>query len=243
MRITGLLVILFALFFSVQPSFSSEEGEVNFGDFTLLPLTHASFVLYGADKTIYVDPVGEAALYAKYPRPDLILITHIHGDHLAPELLSALKGGGTRIIGAPTVVEKLGYGEAMSNGEAKEFNGISIEAIPAYNTTPERANFHPKGRDNGYLLSYGGTRFYISGDTEGTPEMLQLKDIDFALLCMNLPYTMDVEAAAKAVLTFKPKVVMPYHYRGKGGMSDISKFKELVEAGEGVEARLYDWYK
>ncbi|PLX41835.1 MAG: MBL fold metallo-hydrolase [Deltaproteobacteria bacterium] len=242
MRILAFVTALF-IALSGQSGFSSERGEVDFGDFTLSPLTHASFVLYAAGKTIYVDPVGEAALYSKYPEPDLILITHIHGDHLAPELVAAIKSDETRIIGAPTVVEKLGYGEAVSNGESKEFSNISIEAIPAYNTTPERENFHPKGRDNGYLLSYGKTRFYISGDTEGTPEMLALKDIDYALLCMNLPYTMDVEAAAKAVLTFKPKVVMPYHYRGKGGMSDISKFKELVEKGEGIEARLYDWYK
>ena len=115
---------------------------------------------------------------------------------------------------------------------------LSIQAIPAYNTTPARLQYHPKGRDNGYVLTLGGQRLYISGDTEDIPEMLGLKNIDAAFVCMNLPYTMDVEQAARAVKSFKPRIVYPYHYRG----SDLEKFKALVGSDSSIEVRLRDWY-
>jgi len=128
----------------------------------------------------------------------------------------------------PSVVEQLGYGIAIRNGGTTEMLGIGIEAIPAYNTTAEQLKFHPKGRDNGYVLSKKGVRLYISGDTEAVPEMRSLEDIDIAFVCMNLPFTMTVEQAASAVNTFKPRVVIPYHYRGKPDMSDIDAFEQLV---------------
>jgi L-ascorbate metabolism protein UlaG (beta-lactamase superfamily) len=115
--------------------------------------------------------------------------------------------------------------------------GFKLEAVASYNTTPPRKRFHPKGQGNGYVLNLGGKRIYVSGDTEGTPEMLALKNIDVAFLCMNLPYTMDVKAAAKAVKAFKPKVVYPYHSRGQ----DTATFKKLV--GDAAEVRLRNWYK
>ena len=112
-----------------------------------------------------------------------------------------------------------------------------------YNLTEERKNFHTKGRGNGYVVTLGGKRVYVSGDTEDIPEMRALKDIDAAFVCMNLPYTMDVDHAADAVLAFKPKIVYPYHYRGKEGMSDVEKFKTLVSKEKAVEVRLLKWYK
>jgi len=115
--------------------------------------------------------------------------------------------------------------------------------LPMYNLTADRQQFHPKGRGNGYVLTLGAKRIYISGDTEDIPEMRQLENIDVAFVCMNLPYTMDVEAAADAVLDFKPKIVYPYHYRGKGGMSDLEEFRSIVGAGDGdIEVRLLKWY-
>ncbi|MDT8421718.1 MAG: MBL fold metallo-hydrolase [Desulfuromonadales bacterium] len=207
--------------------------------FSYTPVKHASFILQAGATTVYVDPVGDAGEYAAFPPPDLILITHIHKDHLAPELLATLKQDKTTIIGSPTVIEQLGYGTAMGNGEATVAQGISIESIPAYNTTAERLNFHPKGRDNGYLLSKAGARLYISGDTEDIPEMRALQDIDVAFVCMNLPFTMSVEQAASAVNEFKPKIVIPYHYRGKPEMSDIDQFERLVT---GSEVSRLKWY-
>ncbi len=207
--------------------------------FTYTPIKHATFVLQSGPTTIYVDPVGSAEAFAGFPPPDLILITHIHKDHLAPQLVETLKQKQTRIIGSATVIEQLGYGTVLRNGESTSLLGLSIEAIAAYNTTAERLNFHPKGRDNGYVLSRDGTRLYISGDTEDIPEMRALRDIDIAFLCMNLPYTMTVEQAASAVNEFKPALVIPYHYRGKQGMSDIDAFEHLVDSA--TVSRL-QWY-
>ena len=196
--------------------------------FTYTPIKHATFVLQSERTTIYIDPVGEVADFSGFPVPDLILITHIHKDHLAPDLVAALKQGKTKVMAPPSVVEQLGYGIAISNGETTEILGIGIEAIPAYNTTTERLKFHPRGRDNGYVLSKKGVRLYISSDTEDIPEMRSLKDIDIAFVCMNLPFTMTVEQAASAVNEFKPGIVIPYHYRGKPDMSDVDAFERLV---------------
>ena len=207
--------------------------------FTYTPIKHATFVLQSGSTTIYVDPVGAAAAFSAFPPPDLILITHIHKDHLAPELVATLKQDKTKIIGSPTVIEQLGYGTAISNGETTETLGITIETIAAYNTTAERLNFHPKGRDNGYVLSKAGVRLYISGDTEDIPEMRALRDIDIAFVCMNLPYTMTVEQAASAVNDFKPGVVIPYHYRGKPDMSDIDVFESLVTSSKVSKLKWY----
>jgi L-ascorbate metabolism protein UlaG (beta-lactamase superfamily) len=207
--------------------------------FTYSPVKHATFVLQSGSTTIYVDPVGETTAFSTFPPPDLILITHIHKDHLAPELVATLKQGKTKIIGSPAVIEQLGYGTAIRNGETTETLGLTIEAIAAYNTTAERLKFHPKGRDNGYVLSKAGVRLYISGDTEDIPEMRNLSDIDIAFVCMNLPYTMTVEQAASAVNAFKPGVVIPYHYRGKPDMSDVDAFERLVTASKVSKLKWY----
>ena len=194
-------------------------------------------------KTICVDPVGGAKAFQGLPRPDLILITDIHGDHLSKETLAELAGSDTKLVGPPAVLEQLpaglrGRATSLANGQTGTILGITIEAVPAYNLKAERQRYHPKGRGNGYVLTLGGKRIYLSGDTEDTPEMRALKNIDVAFVCMNLPYTMDVEQAARAVRAFKPRVVYPYHYRG----SDLAKLKELVGADAGIEVRLRDWY-
>jgi len=137
------------------------------------------------------------------------------------------------------VIDQLDCGLAIKNGESVNAGSLTIEAIPAYNTTEERLQFHPKGRDNGYVLSLNGQRLYISGDTEDIPEMRALKNIDIALVCMNLPYTMTIDQAASAVNEFKPKVVIPYHYRGKPEMSDIDAFAKMVKSSE---VRKLKWY-
>ena len=178
------------------------------------------------------------------PKPDLILITDIHQDHLDPATLEAIAGSQTPIVVPKAVAEKLPeqlrqHATVLANGETKDVAGVPIEAVPMYNTTPERLKFHDKGRGNGYILTLGGSRVYLSGDTEDIPEMRALKNIDVAFVCMNLPYTMTVEQAADAVRAFKPKIVYPYHYRG----SDVEKFKQLVGSESGIEVRLRDWYK
>jgi L-ascorbate metabolism protein UlaG (beta-lactamase superfamily) len=231
MKRFGVTLLLFTLHLPVT-AFANDV-------FTYTPIKHATFVLQSDRTTIYVDPVGEVADFSAFPVADLILITHIHKDHLAPELVAALKQGKTKVMGPPSVVEQLGYGIAIRNGETTEMLGMGIEVIPAYNTTAERLKFHPKGRDNGYVLSKKGVRLYVSGDTEDIPEMRNLEDIDIAFVCMNLPFTMTVEQAASAVNTFKPGVVIPYHYRGKPDMSDIDTFERLVT---GSKVSKLKWY-
>ena len=217
------------------------------GPVTIHPTEHATFVMQWNGKTIAVDPIGGAAPFEAFGKPDLILITHIHGDHLSVETVNALAEPSTMIVGPASVSEKFSEVErgritVVANGESVKWGESVIEAIPMYNLTPDRQAFHPKGRGNGYVVTLGGTRIYIAGDTEDIPEMRALEGIDAAFVCMNLPYTMDVATAADAVLEFKPKVVFPYHYRGKGGMSDLDEFRSLVAKDPNIEVRVLEWY-
>lgn len=216
------------------------------GDLTVAPIQHATFVMRWGGKTIFVDPTGGAGAFTSYGKPDLILVTDIHGDHYDAATLAAVRAPASVVVVPAAVAEKMGAdkGDArvLANGEKTTVGDIAIEAVPMYNLAEERKSFHTKGRGNGYVVTLGGKRIYISGDTEDIPEMRGLKDIDAAFVCMNLPYTMDVDHAASAVLEFKPKVVYPYHYRGKGGLSDVERFKSLVAKDKGIEVRLLQWY-
>ncbi len=217
-------------------------GAFSFENISFEPINHATFVIKSPKLTVYVDPVGDKKAFETFPEPDLILITDIHRDHLDTALVSILKKEKTAVIGPEAVIEQLKYGTRMKNGETLKMDNILIEAVPSYNMTSERISFHPKGRGNGYVLTLDEKRIYISGDTEDIPEMRQLKNIDFALICMNLPYTMTVEQAASAVLEMKPGTVFPYHYRGKDGMSDLNQFKALVQKNEAIQVKLLKWY-
>ncbi len=229
---------------AAEATLSGDHIATDRGDMIIHPINHATFVIGFNGQTIYVDPVGGAARFADLPKPDLVLITDIHGDHLDGATLAAVVTNKTSLIVPKAVAEKLPekvrkQATVLANGQTKSVGDISIEALPMYNTTADRLRFHTKGRGNGYILTLGGKRVYISGDTEDIPEMRALKDIDVAFICMNLPYTMTEEQAASAVREFKPKIVYPYHYRG----SNLEKFKSLVGNESGVEVRLRDWYK
>lgn len=214
----------------------------------IIPIEHATAVLEWGDITIYVDPTGGAAAFKGQKKPDLILITDIHGDHLNLETLEALDTSKAKIIVPQAVADQIPEEfttqlDILGNGESKERYGILVEAIPMYNLREEAKDFHVKGRGNGYILNIGDQRFYFSGDTEDIPEMRSLENIDKAFICMNLPYTMTEESAASAVLDFKPKQVYPYHYRGRPDVSDVTKFKNLVNAANpNIEVVQLDWY-
>jgi len=157
-----------------------------------------------------------------------------------PDSIKEISKAETEILAPPAVVQTVTTAKPIGNGDSKAWQGWTFEAVPAYNLKRGPAAgklFHDKGRGNGYILVYGGKRFYFSGDTEGIPEMRALKNIDVAFICMNLPYTMPPEEAADAVRAFHPKVVIPYHYRG----SDLTVFQKGLE-GTGIEVRLLDWY-
>ncbi|WP_309082951.1 MBL fold metallo-hydrolase [Chelativorans sp.] len=224
---------------------AGDSYDTDSGKITIHPISHASFVMTVPDMVIYVDPVGGAAAYEGHPAPDLILITHEHGDHFDPETLTAIVADQTRLVTNPAVLEKLPpelkeKASAIANGETTAVGDLQIEAIPAYNTTPDRLQYHPKGRDNGYILSIDGRRIYIAGDTEDIPEMRALSDIYIAFVPMNLPYTMDADQASSAVAEFKPAFVYPYHYRG----SDPEAFAaKVAEAGGDTKVVLGPWYE
>ncbi|MGI3168628.1 MBL fold metallo-hydrolase [Pseudooceanicola sp. C21-150M6] len=219
--------------------FKTQSGEI-----TIHPVSHASFVMETPSGVIYNDPVGGAALYDDYPAPDLIVLTHHHGDHFDPETLQALWNDKVEMIANPTVFEQLpeemkARTQSVSNGDSITAMGLPIRAIPAYNTTEDRLQYHPQGRDNGYVLSIDGLSVYVAGDTEDIPEMRALTDIDIAFVPFNLPYTMNEEQAASAVTEFAPKVVYPYHYRD----SDPELFAKLVaDGGSGSEVRIGSFY-
>lgn len=216
------------------------------GDIIIHPVAHASFVMETPAGTIYCDPVGDALLYDDFPKPDFILVTHEHGDHFNVGTLTELAGDKTKLVTNPAVFNKLSdelrtKANQIANAESLELDGFSVDAIPAYNTTEGRTNFHPEGRDNGYVLTFDGFRIYISGDTEDIPEMRALKNIDLAFICMNLPFTMDAPAAASAVKEFGPKFVYPYHYRGRDdGTQDPKTFAKLI--GESAQVKMGPWY-
>ncbi|MBX4192028.1 MBL fold metallo-hydrolase [Candidatus Parcubacteria bacterium] len=216
---------------------------------TITPIAHASLALQWGNTVVVADPVGDTELYSAFTEPNIIFVTHEHADHFSTSTLEALMGSSTTLVVPQSVADKLPANlktnlVVMKNGDTKEIGGVSITAVPAYNLHQEALQFHPKGRDNGYVLEAQGERVYIAGDTEGTTEMRALKNIDIAFVPMNLPYTMSVNDAADAVLAFKPKHVYPYHYRGPEGLSDTEKFKKLVQAGDSsIEVILQDWYK
>jgi L-ascorbate metabolism protein UlaG (beta-lactamase superfamily) len=219
---------------SASEAFPTSDGVVK-----ITPVRHASLTIEGGGMVIQVDPWG-VSNYASAPAADLILITHEHGDHLDPEAIAKLRQPSTIVAGPASVHEKLPGAVLLANGDTKSFGKWTVAAIPAYNIKrmrPDGKPFHPRGEGNGYVLTFGGKRFYISGDTEGTPEMRALKNIDAAFVCMNLPYTMTPEEAAGAVRAFKPKVVYPYHSRN----SDLAVFEKAL-AGSGVEVRIRNWY-
>ena len=214
------------------------------GGLTVHPVQHASFVMVTPGGVVYADPVGGAGLYEDLPPPDLVLLTHEHGDHYDVATLEGIVGEGTRLVTNPAVHAMLPgalkeRATAIGNGDSTEALGMPITAIPAHNLTEERLKYHPKGRDNGYVLDVDGSLVYVSGDTEAVPEMRALNGIDLAFVCMNLPYTMAVAQAAEGVLDFAPKVVYPYHYRD----SDPEAFATLVREGnEAIEVRQGPWY-
>ncbi|MGB8064812.1 MAG: MBL fold metallo-hydrolase [Candidatus Sulfotelmatobacter sp.] len=233
------ILVLFALVPFGLAAAQTQTFPTSAGPVKITPLYHASTLIEAGGKTIYLDPAKPAKLTG-LPKADLILITDIHGDHMDPDSIQEISKGDTEILAAPAVVQTVTSAKPIANGETKTWQGWTIEAVPAYNLKRGPAPgklFHDKGRGNGYVLTYGGKRFYFSGDTENIPEMRALKNIDVAFVCMNLPYTMPPEEAADAVRAFHPKIVIPYHYRG----SDLSVFQKRLE-GTGIEVRLLDWY-
>ncbi len=218
------------------------------GPLRVQPVFHGALVLTWDRKTIYIDPYGGAKAYKGLAAPDMILITDVHQDHLDTLTLNGIETSKATFIVPQAVADLLPakYRNKiviLNNGKSVNEKAVIISAIPMYNLPEEKESKHPKGRGNGYLINLGGKMVYISGDTEDIPEMRALRNIDLAFICMNLPYTMDINQAASAVLEFRPAIIYPYHYRGKEGLSDVEAFKKLVDAGgQKIDVRLRNWY-
>ena len=217
-------------------TFKTKEGKA----VTITAIKHASLRIQYDGLEIQVDPVAKYAPetdYSKFPKADVILVTHEHFDHFDRETIATLRKDGTEIVANPAVQKMLGFGTALANGESRVLaKGIKVDAVPAYNTTPGHTQFHPKGRDNGYVLTIDGLRIYIAGDTEDIPEMASIKDIDVAFLPCNQPYTMTPEQVAKAARTIKPKVLFPYHY----SQTPIKQVADLL-TGSGIDIRIRNY--
>ncbi len=220
-----------------RQKFDKDVFPTSKGDLGITFLGHGSLMMAFDGKTIHVDPYGEVADYASLPKADLVLVTHDHFDHLDPKALQAILKPDTTIIASKVCAGKIKGAILMTNGDVKTALGLDIEAVPAYNIVHKNSNgdpFHPRGAGNGYIITFGDKRVYIAGDTENTPEMKALKNIDIAFLPMNLPYTMTPEMVADAAKAFRPTVLYPYHY----GETDTSKLVKLLQSEKGIEVRV-----
>jgi len=195
---------------------------------------HSSLMFEYNGLTIYIDPVTQYADYRDLPQADYILITHEHGDHLDKQAIDSLMKSTTVIISNQACIDRLRKGTALDNSQTLMFDSFSVEAVPAYNTTAGRDKFHPKGRDNGYILTLGESRIYIAGDTEDIPEMKDFKNIAVAFLPVNQPYTMTPDQLLSAVKMISPGILYPYHF----GNTDTGAMERLIRANTKTEVRI-----
>jgi len=229
-------VILVPTAIATAAEFERDRIETSAGDLDITFIGHGTLMFIFAGKTIHVDPWTRLADYTNLPKADLILITHSHPDHLDPAAIQAIRSEKTVVIVSEDCAGKVNGAEVMKNGDSRTVSNIKIEAVPAYNIvhkSPDGEFYHPKGAGIGYLLTFGGKRVYIAGDTENTPEMKALKDVDAAFLPMNLPYTMTPEMVADTAKAFRPRILYPYHT----GDTDLSKLKTLMQGSEGIDLR------
>lgn len=217
-RYVSILIIIY--FTMTNTAFSQERPafdkiNTSAGVVEMHFIGHGSLMFKLNDYCIHIDPVRSMGNYDDLPKADLILVTHEHYDHLDAKLIGELRKQETVMLCNENSASEVSWAEPMKAGDTRKVGNIGIEALPAYNMVNMRAPgqpFHPKGVGLGYVLTIGDKRFYVAGDTENTPEMKALKNIDVAFLPMNLPYTMAPEMVADAAKAFKPKILYPYHY-------------------------------
>lgn len=220
--------------------FDKDTIKTNNGDLEITFIGHASLMFKYNGTIIYLDPFSRLADFSKLPKADMILITHHHGDHMDAKAVEALKKETTQTVMTKICGETIKSGTVMANGDTKTVGKFKIEAVPAYNIThkrPDGSPFHPKGEGNGYIITFGDKRVYVAGDTENTPEMKALKNIDAAFLPANLPYTMTGEMVAAAAAAFKPKILYPYHFTFANGQ--VPQLEAAMKKVPGVDVRVF----
>jgi L-ascorbate metabolism protein UlaG (beta-lactamase superfamily) len=245
------IVLTFAAFTEDKEEKKMLEEDIiktSAGELKITFIGHGTLMFAFGGKIIHIDAVSREADYTRMPKADLILVTHEHGDHLDPKAIKVIRQEKTEMVLTEICAKEVKGGIVMKNGDIKTVMGLKIEAVAAYNIIHQRDNgqpFHPKGNGNGYVITFGdlsavpaqaGKRVYVAGDTENTPEMKKLKDIDIAFLPMNLPYTMTPQMVADAAKAFKPKILYPYHF----GDTDTSELVKLLQDDKEIEVRIRD---
>jgi L-ascorbate metabolism protein UlaG (beta-lactamase superfamily) len=236
----GILSLLLLSLVLAPPAQAQPESDVfptSSGDLAITFLGHASLMLSYGGKVIYVDPWSKQADYSALPKADLVLVTHEHQDHLDPGAVAAVRTDQTLVVCNQAGLEKLPGAQVMANGQTLTLLGLAIQAVPAYNLVHMRqpgVPYHPKGVGNGYVIAFGDKKVYVAGDTENTPEMKALKNIDVAFLPMSLPFTMTSEMVADAAKAFRPRVLYPYHY----GQTDPTALLELMKDAPDIQVRI-----
>lgn len=232
---TTLLMLLIAAS-SMQAGFEVDTLQTEKGDLKIIFIGHGTLYFEWNDIVVHVDPWSRLADYSQLPKADLVLVTHEHGDHLSPDAIKAVSSESTQVILTEKCISKVS-GTVMKNGDVREILGISVAAVPAYNIKHRRDNgqpFHPKGDGNGYVITFGGKKVYVAGDTENIPEMAALRgQIDIAFLPMNVPYTMTPEMAAEAARMIAPAILYPYHFSD----TNVQQLVDLLK-GENIEIRI-----
>jgi L-ascorbate metabolism protein UlaG (beta-lactamase superfamily) len=237
------IILIFLFLISIQSgsiagqAFEKDIVKTSESDLEITFIGHGTLMFTFGGKVIHIDPFSRVADYSKLPQADMIFLTHEHPDHLDLKALEFLRTEKTVLVLNEKCAQQVKGGIVMQNGDVKTIEGLKIEAVPAYNLVHMRSEgvpFHSKGSGNGYVITFGDKRIYVAGDTENIPEMKKLKDIDYAFLPMNLPYTMTPEMVADAAKAFTPKILYPYHY----GKTDPSKLAALMADTPQVEIRI-----
>jgi L-ascorbate metabolism protein UlaG (beta-lactamase superfamily) len=231
--------LLLAISEPVEGEFPVDLFPTASGDLVITFVGHGSLIFSFGGRIIHVDPYSKVADYTRLPKADLIVITHEHRDHLDPAAIEKIRTERTKVILTEIGAKQLGSGLTMKNGDIMAIDGLTIEAIPAYNLVHRRESgdpFHPRGNGNGYIITFGEKRVYVAGDTENIPEMRLLRAIDIAFLPMNLPYTMTPEMAADAAALFHPRILYPYHT----GETDVTRLAALLRDQKETEVRIRD---
>ena len=239
-KLTGLCIFLICAVVhsaDAEEQFEMDTFKTSAGDLRITFIGHSTLIFTYGKKVIHVDPQSRLTDYSTLPKADLVLITHEHGDHLDTQAVEQIRTDKTTVVYTKSCAEQLKGGTVMNNGDFRTFDGLKVEAVPAYNIVHKREDgqpFHPQGVGNGYILTFGDKRVYVAGDTENVPEMKVIPDIACAFLPMNLPYTMTPEMVADSAKVFQPRILYPYHF----GNTDTSKLNDLLRQESGIEVRV-----
>ena len=234
------LIILFFIvavaFAGAADVFESDEIPVDDGVVRITFIGHGTLMFEFNGIVIHIDPVGAEADYTQMPPADIVLVTHEHRDHLDLRAIARIRTPETVVVHNKGTDSRIENGMVLANGESTTIKEILIEAVPAFNTTSGRARFHPKERDNGYVLTLGGKRFYVAGDTEDTDEMLALQEIYVAFLPANQPFTMTPDQVIRAAKSLSPAILYPYHF----GNTSVVSIAEGLAAEVNIDVRIRD---